>query len=294
MELDQPQFFARDALPEAARRRFGDMRLTGLWVSGSLADLARPTVAVVGSRAPSDLGARVAYEIARGLAEAGVCVLSGLAVGIDAAAHRGAFAGGGATIGVLGGGHRRFFPKRNRELAEAMIATRGAVISPFAPDHPTFPAQFLQRNGIVAQLADAVVVVEAAARSGALNTASWAASAGREVLAVPGDVDRPKVAGCLALLRDGATLVRDAADVLAAIGLDRPSAPQPSASRLPSDPVERAIVIALDNGPQPAERLALALDCAPAKLWQALFALESAGRIASGSEGYSLARPPIR
>ncbi len=120
---------------------------------------------------------------------------------------------GAPTIGVLGGGHDCFFPPRNRALAERMISAGGAVLSPFAPDHPAFPSQFLQRNGIVAALADAVVVVEAPARSGALNTAGWAA--GRiPVFAVPGDVDRPHVAGCHALIRDGAILARSAHDVI--------------------------------------------------------------------------------
>jgi DNA processing protein len=290
MDLDAPRFVPRSALPQAAELRCADARFAGLWTVGSLAELAAPTVAVVGSRAPSDLGVRIAHEIGAGLAAAGVCVLSGLAIGIDAAAHRGALAGGGATIGILGGGHRCFFPRRNRDLAAAMIAAGGAVLSPFPPDHPAHPPQFLQRNGIVAQLADAVVVVEAAARSGALNTAHWASDLSREVMAVPGDVDRPKVAGCLALLRDGATLVRNAADVLAAIGLDDATAAPKPAPRLPANPVERQIVVALDDGPHHAESLASALDIAPAALWQALFALETAGRIASGAEGYALVR----
>jgi DNA processing protein len=290
MDLDAPRFVFRRELPAAALARCAEARFPGLWVTGSLAELARPSVAVVGSRAPSELGVRTAHRIAAGLAAAGACVVSGLAVGIDAAAHRGALAGGGATVGVLGGGHRAFFPRRNRELAQAMVAGGGAVVSPYPPDHAAYPPQFLQRNGIVASLCDAVVVVEAAARSGALNTAHWASDLGREVMAVPGDVDRPKVAGCLALLRDGATLVRDAADVLAALGLDTPAQPKPQVPRLPSDPTERLIVTALDDGPQPAERLALALDVAPAALWQALFALESAGRIAAVSEGYALLR----
>jgi DNA processing protein len=100
-----------------------------------------------------------------------------------------------------------------------MIAAGGAVISPFAPDEPARPWQFLQRNGLVAALGDVVVIVEAALRSGALNTASWASDLGIDVLAFPGDVDRPKAAGCNALIRDGATLVRGPADVLAALGL---------------------------------------------------------------------------
>src|ERR1700677_4726927 len=161
---------------------------------------------------------------------AGVCVISGLALGIDAAAHAGALAAGAPTLGVLGGGHDRFFPPRNAELARRMVAGGGAVVSPYPPEHPAFPHQFLARNGLVAGLADGLVVVEAAAHSGALNTASWAADRGIPVMAFPGDVGRPKAAGCLALIRDGATLVRDAADVLADMGIAA-SAPVQTATR---------------------------------------------------------------
>jgi DNA processing protein len=125
------------------------------------------------------------------------------------------------TIGVLGGGHERFFPPRNAELAERIVAAGGAVLSPYPPEHPAYPWQFLARNGILAALADGVVVVEAAARSGALNCASWATDRGAPVMAFPGDVGRPQTAGCLALIRDGATLVRDAADVLQRLGVSR-------------------------------------------------------------------------
>ena len=113
---------------------------------------------------------------------------------------------------MLGSGHAHFFPQRNVPLAERMLAS-GAILSPFAPEQPAEPWQFLARNAIVAALADAVVVIEAPARSGALNTAGWAAPR-IPVLAVPGDVDRAHVAGCHALIRDGAILARSAADVL--------------------------------------------------------------------------------
>lgn len=218
----------------------GVLTCEGLYVMGSLDGLAAPTVAIVGTRAASVLGKSIAYRLASDLARAGVCIVSGLAVGIDTAAHRGALEPAGATVGVLGGGHRRFFPKRNVDLATQIARRGGAVVSPYPPDQPAQPHHFLQRNGIVAALADAVVVVEAPLRSGALNTANWAA--GRiPVLAFPGDVDRAKVAGCLELIRDGATLVRDAGDVLAALGLLSSTAwvacRRPS-SLPPSDPTQ--------------------------------------------------------
>ena len=219
MDLDHPRFAFRPEVAAARPRLAPAARFDGLWIAGDLGSLRGPTVAVVGSRAPSDGALRHAERLGYELARAGACVVSGLALGIDAAAHRGALAGSGPTIGILGGGHRQFFPRRNRPLAEAICAGGGAVLSPYAPDDPARPGQFLQRNGVVAALADAVVIVEAAARSGALNTASWAANLGIDVLAFPGDVDRPKAAGCNALIRDGATLVRDPDDVLAAIGI---------------------------------------------------------------------------
>ncbi|HYX40955.1 MAG TPA: DNA-processing protein DprA, partial [Pyrinomonadaceae bacterium] len=132
-------------------------------MDGDVAGLARPCVAIVGTRAASGYGRTTARAFARDLCAAGCTVLSGLALGIDSAAHEGALDVNGMTIGVLGGGHRQFFPRRNERLAQRIIETGGAVLSPFAPDQPAMPHQFLQRNGIVAALADAVVVVEAPA-----------------------------------------------------------------------------------------------------------------------------------
>jgi len=233
-------------------------RFAGLYVHGTIEALAGPTVAIVGTRAASEQGRRIAWRFAAELGRAGVCVISGLALGIDTAAHAGSISAGAATIGLLGGGHRRFFPPRNRELAAAMIAKGGAVISPFAPDEPAYPARFLQRNGVIAALSDAVIVIEAAERSGALNTAAWAAASSIPVLAVPGDIDRTKVAGCHALIRDGATLARDHHDILEAIGVAagerRPI--QQTALPLPVDSIASRIAHSLREEPLSAEMLA--------------------------------------
>ncbi|GAC1308672.1 MAG: hypothetical protein NVSMB19_22050 [Vulcanimicrobiaceae bacterium] len=183
---------------------------------------------------------------------------------------------------MLGGGHRQFFPKRNRDLAERMLAADGGVLSPYAPDEPARPGQFLQRNGVVAALADAVVIVEAATRSGALNTASWAAQLGIDVLAYPGDVDRPLAAGCNALLRDGATLVRDAADVLEALGIACSDARHDAASPglgSSDDPLEAAIFAALRRGPQALDALADLAQVPPGALLATVVRLEIAGRL---------------
>jgi DNA processing protein len=219
------RWVSRAELDGLCGERLGDAALAGLWVAGTLDGLRAPCVALVGARAPSDAGRRRARSLAEELAHRGVCVVSGLALGIDGAAHEGALAAGAPTIGVLGGGHDHFFPPRHRELAARITLSGGAVVSPYAPEVVAQPWQFLARNGVIAALADAVVVVEAAARSGALNTAGHAADRSIPVLAFPGDVDRPKAAGCNALIRDGATLVRDADDVLAALPL--PLAPAP-------------------------------------------------------------------
>lgn len=218
----------------------------GLYTCGSLEGIRGPVAAVVGTRAASRAGMDLGRRTARELAMAGVTIVSGLALGIDAAAHEGALEGGGLTIGVLGGGHRRFFPPSNRDLAARMIAGGGAVCSPYAPEVDAKPFRFLERNGAVAALADAVVVVEAPERSGSLNTAGWAA--GRiPVLVFPGDVDRRGVAGCLALLRDGATLVRHAPDILEALGI----AHAPRVAPLPlarfTTPLHRTIFDALER-----------------------------------------------
>jgi len=284
VELERPGTISREQLA-LLRPRLGGLRFDHLYVLGNLEALAAPSVAMVGSRAPSERGRRLARATASNLAARGVCVVSGLALGIDGAAHEGALDACAPTIGVLGGGHRRFYPQRNRRLAERMLEGGGAVVSPFPPEQDAFPAQFLQRNAIVAALADAVVVVEAAARSGALNTAGWAADLGLPVLAFPGDVDRPKVAGCLALIRDGATLVRGADDILAAIGISDEAAPcsenHPVATG--SGPVasvgpdERALRKALRAGHEGIEELALVTGLDPSRVAAAMVRLELAG-----------------
>jgi DNA processing protein len=268
--------------------------LEGLWVAGTLDGLAAPSVAIVGTRAPSDEGRRRARRLAEALARAGVCVVSGLALGIDGAAHEGALAAGAPTVGVLGGGHAHFFPPRHRELGARIVAGGGAVVSPFPPNNHPEPWQFLARNAVIAALADAVVVVEAAQRSGALNTAGHAADRGIPVLAFPGDVDRAKAAGCNALIRDGATLVRDAADVLAALPSYVVAPPSRGGRRVPALPGDvpsvRRILAALANGASDAGSLADIVDLAPAELFPLLTELELAGRIICGADGYALER----
>lgn len=288
MEPSSRRYLSQRELEDAAYGRLTGTALSGLWVAGSLTGLAAPAVAVVGTRVPSDDGRRIAHRLAADLGKAGVCVVSGLALGIDASAHEGALLAGAPTIGVLGGGHEHFFPPRNAELARRIIAGGGAVVSPYPPDHPAFPSQFLARNGVVAALADAVVVVEAAARSGALNTASWAADRGIPVMAFPGDISRPKVAGCLALIRDGAVLVRDANDVLALLGIAGPPLSPidvPPAKLSRADPLAAHILELLRDGPADADTVVASAGMAPSPVLACLGELLAAGTVVEGTDG---------
>ena len=192
-------------------------RPLALYVKGNVEALSAPAIAIVGTRRATSYGRDVASSLAFGLAKAGWSVVSGLALGIDADAHRGALDAGGVTVGVIGSGLDLFYPEENRELAREISKSGGAVVSEFPfgrpPDRETFPI----RNHVVAGLAHGVVAVEAPLRSGTLITTSIAADLGRTVMAVPGRVDSRASAGCLQLIRDGATLVRGVDDVLEAM-----------------------------------------------------------------------------
>ena len=289
------RWVGREELDGLCGERLDGVALEGLWAAGALDGLAAPCVAIVGTRVPSDEGRRRARRLAVALGRAGVAVVSGLALGIDGAAHEGALAAGAPTLGVLGGGHGHFFPPRHRELGARIVAAGGAVVSPFAPEVAPQPWMFLARNGVIAALVDALVVVEAAARSGALNTAGHAADRGIPVLAFPGDVDRPKAAGCNALIRDGATLVRDADDVLAALPhvvpavSTRAAAPR-DGTHPGDDPAVRRIVAALADGARDAGSLADRLALPPSELLPLLTELELDGRLTTGPDGYALNR----
>ena len=188
-----------------------------LYVRGSLNVLAQPSLAIVGSRQATAQGKDNARAFAQALSEQGYVVVSGLAQGIDAAAHEGALAGAlqgaAGTIAVVGTGLDRSYPPRHAELA-ARIAAHGAVVSEYAPGTPPLPEHFPQRNRIIATLTQGTLVVEAALRSGSLITARLASEAGREVFAVPGSIHAPQAKGCHALIKQGAKLVESAQDIL--------------------------------------------------------------------------------
>ncbi len=184
-----------------------------LHVHGALVDADALAVAVVGSRRATPYGLEVAETLAADLAARGVTIVSGLARGIDAAAHRGALRVGGRTLAVLGSGIDVIYPPENRRLA-AEIAERGALLSQFAPGTPPLPQNFPTRNQVIAALSLAVVVVEAAEKSGSLITARLAAELGREVLAVPGRITAPESRGANRLIQDGAHVAMGWEDVV--------------------------------------------------------------------------------
>jgi DNA processing protein len=289
----EPTYRSRDEIERARGGRGFEAAAPGLWCCGGLAALELPCVAIVRTRAATPYGRRLAHRFGAELGQAGCCVVSGLALGIDAAAHEGALQAGSPTVAVLGSGHRRLFPRRNAGLGERIVSGGGAVLSPYPPDQEAHPWQFLARNGVVAALADAVLVVEAPARSGALNTAGWAA--GRiPVLAVPGDVDRRHVAGCLALIRDGATLARGAQDVLEALGR-LALAPPPAPLSGHRDPVANALLDALDAGATEFDELVAAGGVQAAAALAALTLLELEGSVEScGASRYSRVAAPSR
>ena len=233
-----------------------------LYVVGNPMALNHPGVALVGTRRPTLYGSSTAERLALGLVHAGKTVFSGLAMGIDAAAHRGALLGKGMTVGVLGGALDKFYPKDNTKLAREIVDAGGAVVSEFPlgrpPDSQTFP----QRNRVVSGLSQGVVAVEAPLKSGTLITCRLALEQGRVVMAVPGRIDCANARGCLHLVREGATLVTSVEDILEAVGpfgvvsapvpmerkaVPKPSAPQPKPPRETRRPVAPELVIAADE-----------------------------------------------
>ena len=228
-----------------------------LFLRGDPSLLNAPAVAVVGSRKASEYGRGMARSMGEGLARAGVAVVSGLALGIDGAAHRGALSAGGDTIAVLGCGPDRAHPPSHRRLF-GDILERGLVVSEFLPGEAPLPHHFPRRNRLIAGLSRAVVVVEAAIRSGALITVDHALEIGRDVFAVPGTVGRPRSEGANALIRDGAGLVTNADDVLLGTGLAGacPDARSPDRAPAGLDARQRALWDALEADPDHIDLLA--------------------------------------
>ncbi|MBC7146191.1 MAG: DNA-protecting protein DprA [Thioclava marina] len=258
-----------------------------LWALGRTELLTRPMVAIVGARNASSLGLRMARKLAEGLGEAGICVVSGLARGIDAAAHEAALASG--TIGVQAGGIDVIYPPENTDLARQMAET-GLRLSEAPPGIQPQARHFPARNRIISGLSAGVVVVEAAPKSGSLITARDALDQGREVMAVPGHPMDGRAGGCNLLIRDGAVLVRGAEDVLAALDAVRmPEKEKPASGCMPPEPLPRSapseaalaakILDRLGPSPTAEDQVIRDLGLGAAAFSRALTALEIEGRI---------------
>lgn len=280
LPLSSPHFPAR-------LRRLSDAPPL-LAVRGQPAVLAARAVAIVGARAATASGRHLARGLAHDLARAGLVIISGLARGIDRAAHEGALEAGGFTVALQACGPDQVYPGEHRALANR-IAGSGAVVSELPLGTPPRAPHFPLRNRLISALADAVIVVEARLRSGSLVTARHAANQGVDVLAVPGPVSAATSRGPHQLLREGAGLVEDAGDVLAALGWSSGSALPPGIAATPPvsslAPQERAILAILAEGPITREALAKLLKRDLPELAEPLLELELRGELATDRDG---------
>ncbi len=273
----------RDAAYPAALRALHDPPPL-LYVKGRLEPLREPTMAIVGSRGATPQGLADAEYFARALASAGLTIVSGLALGIDGAAHRGALDSNGYTVAVVGTGADIVYPVRHRALA-AEIAERGAIVSEWPLGTPARREHFPQRNRLIAALARGVLIVEAAPRSGSLITARLANEMGREVFAVPGSIHSPLSRGCHQLIKEGAKLTETPDDVFEELGIGAPrQAPLFGAASLsPAEPSPDSrmarVLDALGHAPATLEILAARTDIDSAALQSLLLELELAGRL---------------
>jgi DNA processing protein len=271
-----------------------------LFVEGDPSTLSLPQLAVVGSRNPTQTGRDTAVQFAGHLAAAGLAITSGLALGIDAAAHRGALAGGGCTIAVLGCGLDRVYPRENAALARE-ITTRGALVSDLPTGTPPLKQHFPRRNRLISGLSVGTLVVEAALQSGSLITARLAAEQGREVFAIPGSIHSPLSRGCHRLIRHGAKLVETADDIFTELGAlleglrpataaEAPDAQQDSRHALDKD--YEILLDALGFEPAAVDVLVARTGFAAGAVASMLLILELEGRIAQQPGGLFCRRLP--
>lgn len=259
-----------------------------LWVHGSdLQLLDAPQLAIVGSRNPTRNGRETATQFARYLCERGLTITSGLAVGIDSASHEGALDGDASTLAVLGCGLDQVYPQSNSALAERIVAD-GALVSEFPPGTPPRRSHFPQRNRIIAGMSLGTLVVEAARRSGSLITAHLAAEYGREVFAIPGSIHNPLAKGCHALIRQGAKIVDDVADILVELApllgtqidtADADSTHEPGSHGLTKETAYEELLEVMGFDPVSLARLAERSGLTPAELSSMLLILEFDGLV---------------
>lgn len=260
-----------------------------LYIKGSLPLLNELQLAIVGSRHPTAGGKEIASEFARYLSALGLVITSGLALGIDAASHRGALAATGKTIAVLGTGIEQVYPPQHCALAQDILTGGGALLSEFVLGSPPKPEHFPRRNRIISGLSVGTLVVEAALSSGSLLTANHALEQGREVFAIPGSIHNPLVRGCHRLIRDGAKLVETVQDITEELGALASAKLVPNASspvRPPLTPAYATVLQQIDYAPTPIdlvlERSGLAIN----EVAAIILTLELQGYIKSSTLGY--------
>jgi DNA processing protein len=250
-----------------------------MYAKGHLEALNRPSLAIVGSRNATKQGEATAEAFAAHLSAAGLTIVSGLALGIDAAAHRGGLSGRGSTVAVIGTGPDRIYPSGNEALAR-QIAESGAILSEFPLGTPAMAANFPRRNRIIAGISRGCLVVEAAERSGSLITARLAAEAGREVFAIPGSIHSPLSKGCHKLIRQGAKLVERAEDILEELRWESAVTSAPAVESLPSDPDATRLLEAMGYDPCGLDALVMRTGLTADQLLAMLLPLELDGHVA--------------
>ncbi|MGM0433749.1 MAG: DNA-processing protein DprA [Pseudomonadota bacterium] len=274
--------------PEVLRHIHGPPPV--LYCRGDISALSRPCLAMVGSRHASRDGLNHARRFAHALAEGGFSVVSGLALGIDGAAHKGALEGSGATVGILANGVDRPYPRRHETLAHDMLQAGGLLVSELPPGTPARSHLFPQRNRLISGLCRGVLVVEAGLRSGSLITARLAMEQGREVFAIPGSIHQPSVRGCHRLIREGAVLVETVEDIVWELGVweSLPTRAEPAGETAPAhlDEDSRRVLDAVTYEPVDSDRLCRATGMAATDLLQALLLLEMEGLVESTPGGY--------
>jgi DNA processing protein len=248
--------------------------------------LSRSALAIVGSRTASTGGERNAEQFATDLSRIGIAIVSGLALGIDAAAHRGGLLGSGSTIAVLGTGPDRVYPSRNRQLAHE-IAEKGLLLTEFPPGVPPVAGNFPRRNRLIAALAKGVLVVEAAVESGSLITARQAGDLGREVFAVPGSIHSPQSRGCHQLIREGAKLVETTDDILVELGwTTQVPRGERAVARDSETPEGRQVLAAMGHDPRSVDQICASVGLTGDAVLAILLELELAGRVFVRPGGY--------
>ena len=251
-----------------------------LYAQGRIELLRAESIAVVGSRNPTPQGLENARAFASHLSHAGLTIVSGLALGIDGAAHAGALEGAAGTVAVVGTGLDIVYPRRHLSLAHR-IAREGLIVSEYSIGTPSMAPNFPRRNRIIAGLASGTLVVEAALQSGSLITARLANEAGREVFAIPGSIHSPLARGCHALIRQGAKLVEAAQDILEELHRPRSTSPAaPLANDLLDSTVDDPLIAALGHDPATLDALVARTSLSAAELSARLFELELEGRVA--------------